>query len=90
MLNLLEDVFKESTIAIATAWAFAYESNTRLIDGLRKKSLHAKKGMIVNQRGEGSFLQGGKKKGQIDMNNWKECTKMKWRQPKLTHNPKPS
>jgi hypothetical protein len=44
--------------------------------------------MIVNQRGEGSFLQ-GEKKGEIDMNNWKECTKMKWRQPKLTHNPKP-
>jgi hypothetical protein len=38
-----------------------YESNIGLIGGLGKKSLRAKKGIVINPRGEGMSLQGKKK-----------------------------
>ncbi len=61
MLELLEDGSRESIVSIAIAWTFAYEGKTKLTGGLRKKSLHAKKGMVVDWRGKGSSLQ--EKKG---------------------------
>jgi len=57
MFEFLEDGFRESTVTIVAALAFAYEGKTKLIGGLGKKSLCAKKGTVVDQRKESSSLQ---------------------------------
>ncbi len=50
--NFQKDGFKESIVAKATTWAFAYEGNNGLTSGLRKKSLCAKKGTVIDLGGD--------------------------------------
>lgn len=53
--------YGESIIAITTAWTLAYEGKIGLINGVGKKSLCAKKGIMVDWGGEGTYLQGKKR-----------------------------
>ncbi len=62
MLELSEDGSRESIVAITTAWTSTYEGKIGLIDGLGKKSLCVKKGILVDRKGEGTYLQGKKKR----------------------------
>jgi hypothetical protein len=48
MFELPKDGFRESIAAKAIARSSAYEGNTRLTCGLGKKSLRAKKGIVVD------------------------------------------
>ncbi len=66
MLELLEDGSKEFIVAIAISWTSTYEGKIGLINGLGKKSLCAKKGILVDWGGEGTYLQEKKRLNQYE------------------------
>lgn len=76
MLEVSDDGYGESILAITTIWASAHEGKIGLIDGLSKTFLHTN-GMILGW-GLGKkhvFVRNNRKA--IKINNWKECQNFK-------------
>lgn len=72
MLEVSDDGYGESILAITSIWASAHEGKIGLIDGLSKKSLHTN-GMTLGWGLEKKHIFVRNNRKAIKINNWKEC-----------------